>query len=229
MCHHRQRLFVEDGSHGLMGHEMVANHVIIVKVRITFVNLDECAGFLSIDCGNTKANYIDSNKLEWVADDGVYIETGKSSEQLFLDSSLDRPLRSFRYFPEPRSKYCYVLPTPELTYLIRPSFYMNESVLNQRKPFEFIVSVDANEWFIVKSGDKSEKSLFVVQEGIFHFNQRAVFFCLQPVKGVPFISSLEMRSIISTGVYSYNGCNYQYLALSIRYNAGANSTAPDVR
>ncbi|CAM6096064.1 unnamed protein product [Calypogeia fissa] len=68
------------------------------------------SGFLSIDCGSTRAKYNDSLGLEWITDNGT---TGLSYEQsyvnyTFLNSSAGagmQALQSFRYFPDLRSKY----------------------------------------------------------------------------------------------------------------------------
>ncbi|CAM6127671.1 unnamed protein product [Calypogeia fissa] len=188
-------------------------------------------GFLSLDCGGTQANYNDSHSLQWVSDDG-YISTGNSSKQSDYPSDLPA-LGSFRYFPGDRSKYCYALPTPNLTYLVRASFYMDRSELTARTPFEFIFSVDATDWFTVTSGDGTSQSLLVVQEGIFTPPNGVTKFCLRPVSGVPFISSLELRLMDQTfdyytTMYAYTGSGSQYLALGIRYNCGAKNIS-DVR
>ncbi|CAM6127672.1 unnamed protein product [Calypogeia fissa] len=189
-------------------------------------------GFLSLDCGGAQANYIDSShSLQWVSDDD-YISTGNSSKQSDYPSDLPA-LGSFRYFPGDRSKYCYALPTPNLTYLVRASFYMDRSELTARRPFKFIFSVDATDWFTVTSGDGTSQSLLVVQEGIFTPPYYVTNFCLRPVSGVPFISSLELRLMDQTfdyytTMYAYTGSGSQYLALGIRYNCGAKNIS-DVR
>ncbi|CAM6106186.1 unnamed protein product [Calypogeia fissa] len=189
--------------------------------------------FLSIDCGNTKLNYTDINQVQWVADDGSHITTGSSTEQIFDNASVggNQALRSFRYFPERRSKYCYeFLLDSDLSYLIRVSFYMNGSILIASRPFEFVVSIDGNDWFTLSSGyDSSQSSLLVVQEGIFYPTREVTSICLRPVVGQPFISSLESRRLQNPILYSYDGSTSQYLTLTLRYNAGASPTAPDVR
>ncbi|CAM6104463.1 unnamed protein product [Calypogeia fissa] len=197
------------------------------------VSYAQSDGFLSIDCGNTKLNYTDINQVQWVADDGSYITTGSSTEQIFDNASVggNQALRSFRYFPERRSKYCYeFLLNNDLSYLIRVSFYMNGSILIASRPFEFVVSIDGNDWFTLSSGDdSSQSSLLVVQEGIFYPASEVTSLCLRPVVGQPFISSLESRQLQTPILYSYDGSTSQYLTLTLRYNAGASPTAPDVR
>jgi hypothetical protein len=64
------------------------------------------AGFISIDCGLNTANYTDSNNITWVPDTG-YIFTGQNLDLIPSDT---KTLQSLRYFPQNRSKDCYVLP-----------------------------------------------------------------------------------------------------------------------
>lgn len=199
----------------------------------------ECAGFLSIDCGSAQASYIDENNLEWVTDNETYMTIGQTFQQPAVDERA-RASRSFRYFPEPgRSKYCYELVLPNTTvwapfkYLVRASFYMDASLLNTTRfsAFQFILSIDATNWFTVSSGtDENQTSLSVSQEGIFYPPGQVMSVCLQPLVGIPFISSLELRLLNDSDVYAYDGSNTQYLSKVFRYNFGAVfSSTPDVR
>jgi hypothetical protein len=188
---------------------------------------------LSLDCGYTGANYTDSNEIDWTGDE-AYIDTGVSSGELFSGPDIgdSQNLRSYRFFPERRNKHCYELQTPdnaELSYLIRASFYMDEDVLNEARPFECVVSVEGTNWFTVRSGNESQTSLLIVQEGIFYLPGDISFFCLTPVVGVPFISSLEMRSLLTYSNYVYPSWTTQYISLVSRYTFGGNSTTPDLR
>ncbi|CAM6083740.1 unnamed protein product [Calypogeia fissa] len=194
------------------------------------------SGFLSIDCGSTRAQYNDSLGLEWVTDNGTYMTTGLSYEQsyvnyTFLNSSAGAgmgALQSFRYFPDLRSKYCYELETdPNSSYLIRASFYMNVYELNMRAPFQFVAHLNGTQWFTLMSNGTEGNDLFVTQEAIFNSPAQVMYFCLQPVVGVPFISSLELRRLASS-MYSYSGSNLQYLSLLYRYNMGNVSSTPQV-
>lgn len=184
-------------------------------------------GFLSIACGTTPGVvYLDeSNSLTWVSDNGTYMTIGNTIQQ---PSAEYFNLQSLRYFPEGRSKYCYNLSNVDTSfpYLVRASFYMNASLLNETSPFQFSLSVDANNWFTLTSGDGSASDLLIVQEGIFHPPNSVMNICLQPVVGNPFISSLELRQL-DPDMYSYEGGNSQYLYLAYRYNCGA--AYPDVR
>ncbi|CAM6096067.1 unnamed protein product [Calypogeia fissa] len=196
----------------------------------------EQSGFLSIDCGSTRAQYNDSLGLEWVTDNGTYMTIGLSYEQFyvnytFLNSSAGagmQALQSFRYFPDLRSKYCYELETePNSSYLIRASFYMNVYELSMRAPFQFVAHLNGTQWFTLMSNGTEGNDLFVTQEAIFNSPAQVMYFCLQPVVGVPFISSLELRRLAST-MYSYSGSNLQYLSLLYRYNMGNASSTPQV-
>ncbi|CAM6129077.1 unnamed protein product [Calypogeia fissa] len=191
------------------------------------------SGFLSIDCGSTRAKYNDSLGLEWITDNGT---TGLSYEQsyvnyTFLNSSAGagmQALQSFRYFPDLRSKYCYELETtPNSSYLIRASFYMIVYELSMRAPFQFVAHLNGTQWFTLISNSTQGNDLFVTQEAIFNSPAQVMYFCLQPVVGVPFISSLELRRLAST-MYSYSGRTLQYLSLLFRYNMGNASSTPQV-
>jgi hypothetical protein len=199
-------------------------------LRLSYAGQD---GFLSIDCGHHGANYTDNNKLNWTGD-GAYIQTGRSSGQLFTKSEVgdNQNLRSYRFFPEKRNKHCFELPTPhpeKNSYLFRASFYMDEVVLKDTRPFEFIVSVEGTNWFTVRSGNESQTSLLIVQEGIFYPPGEVSFFCLTPIIGKPFISSLEMRTLDSQNNYIYATWSTQYISLISRYSFGGNSATPDLR
>ncbi|CAM6086671.1 unnamed protein product [Calypogeia fissa] len=201
----------------------------------------QSAYFLSIDCGSTQPNYTEYS-LEWITDNGSYMGIGNSIQQPSIDSSLDplgydRPLLSYRYFPavgdpEARTKYCYELKIPDnqYAYLLRVAFYMNSSMLNAARPFEFMVAVDATNWFTLTSGDESTTTeVFYVQEGIFHPPQSVMNVCLQPVVGQAFISSLELRQLNDTKLYSYPGGSSQYLSNVYRFNIGPTQWMPAVR
>ncbi|CAM6093638.1 unnamed protein product [Calypogeia fissa] len=199
------------------------------------------SGFLSIDCGSTQTNYTDSFGLKWVTDSGKYMTTGTSFQQssvnwTFLNSTAGagmQALQSFRYFPDRRSKYCYELQTePNSSYLIRASFYMSEEELTKRAPFQFFTYLNGTQWFTLSSAgiqptNPDINDLFVTQEAIFSTPGQVMYFCLQPVVGVPFISSLELRQLAPT-MYSYSGNQLQYLSLLFRYNLGPQSTTPEL-
>ncbi|CAM6090854.1 unnamed protein product [Calypogeia fissa] len=139
-------------------------------------------------------------------------------------------LLSYRSFSEGRDKYCYEVPTTSVTtYLIRASFYMNAYELRDKQPFQFIVSVNATNWFTISSGDvENEYDLLIVQEGLFYSPTQVMYICLQPVVGVPFISSLELRQLVIP-MYPDISTGRQYLPLLFRYNLGAVLPTPSVR
>lgn len=171
--------------------------------------------------------------MEWVPDNETYIQTGRSNQMVTSNSSFgyNRALAAFRYFPNGRSKNCYELPTTRnATYLIRVGFFLIKSVWNERQPFQFILSVDATNWFTLTSGiDTPDPRYFVAsQEGIFHAADKVMQLCLQPVVGEPFVTSLELRKLPPT-MYYYSGSYLQYLSLVFRYNIGAKESSGLVR
>ncbi|CAM6086956.1 unnamed protein product [Calypogeia fissa] len=209
----------------------VVAHLIIFAVFMNILTTSHAqTGFLSIDCGSTQAKYTDNLGLEWVTDNGQYINTGISVKQSFVNvtsvnsstGGTNQALQSFRHFPQHQSKYCYELPTaPIVSYLIRATFYMNVDELAQRPPFQFVAYINATEWFtIISGGGDGQSDLFITQEAIFYSPGQIMYFCLHPVGGLPFISSLELRELTPT-MYSYTGSRLQFLDLLLRYNPGA--------
>ncbi|CAM6098787.1 unnamed protein product [Calypogeia fissa] len=193
-------------------------------------------GFLSIDCGSSVAVYNDSLGLAWFTDNGTYIKTGATFQQSyvnwsFLNSSAwsgVQALQSFRYFPELRNKYCYELDTePNYSYLIRAGFYMNAEELTKRAPFQFSTHLNGSLWFTLNSSSGNQQDgedLFDAREAIFYASGPALYFCIQPMLGVPFISSLELRQLTPT-MYKFSGSQVQYLSLLFRYNLGPSTTS----
>ncbi|CAM6093583.1 unnamed protein product [Calypogeia fissa] len=193
-------------------------------------------GFLSIDCGSNRTTYKDNLGLTWITDNGTYMKTGTSVEQsyvnfTFLNASAgagNQALQSYRHFPERLNKYCYELKTvPNASFLIRASFYLNEFELQKRLPFQFVTYINATEWFTLTVDEGSQSDMFVAQEAIFYAPSALMYFCMVPVIGMPFISSLELRQLEST-MYVYSGSRLQLLSLLFRYNMGPNTTTPEV-
>ncbi|CAM6127169.1 unnamed protein product [Calypogeia fissa] len=193
-------------------------------------------GFLSIDCGSNRTTYKDNLGLTWVTDNVTYMKTGISVEQSYVNFTLlnasagagNQALQSYRYFPERLNKYCYNLETvPNASFLIRASFYLNEFELQKRLPFQFVTYINATEWFTLTVGEGSQSDMFVAQEAIFYAPSALMYFCMVPVIGVPFISSLELRQLEPT-MYAYSGGRLQFLSLLFRYNIGPYTTTPEV-
>ncbi|CAM6093582.1 unnamed protein product [Calypogeia fissa] len=193
-------------------------------------------GFLSIDCGSNRTTYKDNLGLTWITDNGNYMKTGISVEQSYVNFTLlnasagagNQALQSYRYFPERLNKYCYELETvPNASFLIRASFYLNEFELQKRLPFQFVTYINATEWFTLTVGEGSQSDMFVAQEAIFYAPRALMYFCMVPVIGVPFISSLELRQLEPT-MYAYSGSRLQFLSLLFRYNMGNDTTTPEV-
>jgi hypothetical protein len=204
----------------------------------------ECAGsdgeypcwFLSIDCGSTQ-NYTENN-IAWVADEGSYMNLGSTIEQPSVDYfclgnndpiycyGYKQPLLTYRHFPAPgypeaRNKYCFPLTVQNSSapHLVRVGFYMNTSLFEAARPFEFIVFVNAAQWFTITSGSVSARhDLLEFEEGIFQpTGSTSLNICLQPVVGQAFISSLELRQL-DDNMYSYAGGAVQYLSMKERWN-----------
>jgi hypothetical protein len=153
-----------------------------------------------------------------------------------VDPVSNQPLLTYRYFPAPgypeaRNKYCYPLTVQNSSapHLVRVGFYMNTSLFEAARPFEFIVFVNAAQWFTISSGSLSEsQDVLELQEGIFQpTGSTGLNICLQPVVGQAFISSLELRQL-DDNMYSYPGGAVQYLSTKERLNFEPNN-GPTVR
>ncbi|CAK9258958.1 unnamed protein product [Sphagnum jensenii] len=108
-----------------------------VSVSLTLVQAQ--LGFISIDCGLSAAAYIDANNITWVPDTN-YTFTGQNFDLVTSDT---KTLQSLRYFPEGRSKDCYVLPaTPDNTYMVRV-FFLYADFLGTDAPPTFDLEIEA--------------------------------------------------------------------------------------
>ncbi|CAK9275841.1 unnamed protein product [Sphagnum jensenii] len=174
-----------------------------IYVRLTWAQ----PGFLSLDCGSTSATaYNDRNNITWVPDTG-YIFTGEVYQKVqYQQSSISEPAwASMRYFPENRTKSCYVLPAlPFQTYLIRATFYYSTFLPS---PPKIIVEVEAELACVVDFPSilPSNAADPVLQcEVILSATTDTFYVCLAPYTptDVPFISALELRALDTTSMYT---------------------------
>ncbi|CAM6105501.1 unnamed protein product [Calypogeia fissa] len=176
-------------------------------------------GFVNIDCGGLGG--VDSTTtLEYISDiNSSFILTGNSS----IDISSTENTIPYRFFPQPRSKYCYEVPTMRnTTYLVRAVFDLEFSLV---LPIKFVVFINATNVFTMTySTNQSANVSSDILEGIFYSPGSIMYVCLQPLIGTPFISSLELRPL-DPAMYSYSFSDRQYLANLIRWNIGADPTS----
>ncbi|KAL3684452.1 hypothetical protein R1sor_002474 [Riccia sorocarpa] len=180
--------------------------------------------FLSIDCG-ASSPYNDSDLgIQWETDD-KYIMTG-TARQMREGPGLPKQLYSYRYFPSPRSKQCYVLPVEtETTYLLRARLFPGfRETLSVDLPVDFNVTF-INNLFFSYSASTDRDRVDAIYESVFHsFERKEIYLCLVPgSKGTPFINSIELRRLPQTSytiTTSLPGVP-QFLVLGDRLDMGA--------
>jgi hypothetical protein len=155
-----------------------------------------CTGFLSIDCGLSAAAYTDSNKITWVPDTG-YTFTGQNFDHVTSDT---KTLQSLRYFPEGRSKDCYVLPViPNNTYMVRV-FFLYADFIGTGAPPTFDLEIEAVPVGPIDFTGSAENNL-QSYEGYLFATKDTIYVCLARITGETFISSLELRPLNTTYMY----------------------------
>jgi hypothetical protein len=180
-----------------------------------------CAGFISIDCGLSAAAYTDTNNITWVPDTG-YTFTGQNFDLVTSDT---KTLQSLRYFPEGRSKDCYVLPaTPDKTYMVRV-YFLYADFLGTGAPPTFDLQIEALSVGPIDFTGSAENNVQSA-EGYLSATKDTIYVCLARMTGDPFISSLELRpldtarmyKIVQQGSYLFN-----------LYHANFGSSTPVIR
>ncbi|KAL3684448.1 hypothetical protein R1sor_002470 [Riccia sorocarpa] len=180
--------------------------------------------FLSIDCG-ASSPYNDSDLgIQWETDD-KYIMTG-TTRQMREGPDLPKQLYSYRYFPSPRSKQCYVLPVEtDTTYLLRARLFPGfREALSVDLPVDFNVTF-INNLFFSYSASTDRDRVDAIYESVFYtFKRKEIYLCLVPgSKGTPFINSIELRRLPETSysiTKSLPGVPL-FLVLGDRLNMGA--------
>ncbi|CAM6012137.1 unnamed protein product [Sphagnum balticum] len=164
-----------------------------VSVPLTLVQAQP--GFISIDCGLSAAAYTDANNITWVPDTG-YTFTGQNFDPV---TSGTKALQSLRYFPEGRSKDCYVLPAiPNNTYMVRV-FFLYADFLGTGASPTFNLEIEAIVYIIDFTGFAENN----VQncEVYLSATKDTIYVCLARITGDPFISSLELRPLDTANMY----------------------------
>ncbi|CAM6092671.1 unnamed protein product [Calypogeia fissa] len=169
-------------------------------------------GYLSIDCGSDK-NYIDNETGIFWETDTDYISTGKNIETLVKDPPPNQASQlppfvnkvqagTMRYFDDPRSRDCYVLPVRRTkNYLLRITFYYgNIGILSESPSGSFEVWVDANNWINLGWDNNTAYYYTDNYELIYSAPSSNLDVCLTRIPGPSFISSLELREL-AAGMY----------------------------
>jgi hypothetical protein len=180
-----------------------------IYIRLTWAQ----PGFLSLDCGSTSTTaYNDQNNITWVPDTG-YIFTGEVYQKVqYQQNFISEPAwGSMRYFPDNRTKNCYVLPAlPFQTYLIRATFYYSTFLSS---PPKIMVEVEAEYACLIDFLSLPPSDRTILQcELILSATTDTFYVCLAPFTptDVPFISALELRALDTTSMYTDVQNAYMY-------------------
>ncbi|CAM6038066.1 unnamed protein product [Sphagnum compactum] len=191
-----------------------------VSVPLTLVQA-QLPGFISIDCGLSAAAYTDANNITWVPDTG-YTFTGKDFDNVISDT---KTLQSLRYFPEGRSKDCYVLPaTPNNTYMVRV-FFLYADFPGTGAPPTFGLEIEAMlAAHLAFTGSAEDNVQYY--EVFLSATKDTIYVCLARITGDPFISSLELRPLDTVNMYKIV---QQGSYLFNLYHANFGSSTPVIR
>ncbi|KAI3940679.1 hypothetical protein MKW98_029998 [Papaver atlanticum] len=188
--------------------------------------------FLSIDCGSLSLiPRTDNHSIVWVGD-GPYIQTGESHK---VNVPADIPgfdsnvLNTLRAFPS-RKKNCYSIDIDNKAenntrFLVRASFYYG-NYDNKSSPPTFYLQFNGNTWSEVAT----HMDFVDVNEVVFSLKKgNNINVCLaqsQP-DNIPFMSSLEVRSLDSDA-YNYISSDYPlYFPLRVAYGTNKTIRYPD--
>jgi hypothetical protein len=178
-----------------------------------------CTGFISIDCGLSAAAYTDANNITWVPDTG-YTFTGQNFDLVTSDT---KTLQSLRYFPEDRSKNCYVLPAiPDNTYMVRV-YFLYADFLGTGAPPTFDLEIEAMSIGRIDFTGSAENNLRYY-EGYLFATKYTIY--VARITGDPFISSLELRPLDTANMYTIV---QQGSYLFNYYHANFGSSTPIIR
>ncbi|CAM6114289.1 unnamed protein product [Calypogeia fissa] len=159
-------------------------------------------GYVSIDCGSS-ANYTAETGIFWDTDD-KYIYTGRNLETLVKDNASyygpfvnKEQAGTIRFFDDPRSRDCYVLPVLlEETYLLRPTFYFGSiGTLTESTNGSFDIWVDNNYWVSVSWNNDTDYYRSFYFELIYSAPLSTLNMCIIRGEGPAFISALELRQM----------------------------------
>jgi hypothetical protein len=165
-----------------------------VSVPLTLVQAQP--GFISIDCGLSAAAYTDANNITWVPDSG-YTFTGQNFDLVTSDT---KALQSLRYFPEGRSKDCYMLPAIQKnTYMVRV-YFLYADFPGTGVPPTFDLEIEALSVAQIDFTFSAENNV-TMYEGYLSATKDTIYVCLARITGDPFISSLELRPLDTANMY----------------------------
>ncbi|CAK7327931.1 unnamed protein product [Dovyalis caffra] len=175
-----------------------------------------------IDCGSSDSEpYTDENSITWTGDDS-YIQTGES--QFVKYSSMPYVMTSLRVFPS-RKKNCYKINVSDgERVLVRASFYYGDYDFKFSPPV-FELQFDGNYWATVNTTSYD----IVSYEAVYTVKGNSTSICLAQTMPdqVPFISALELRSLLPA-MYSHVAPNYaMFLNLRVAYGANVTIRYPD--
>jgi hypothetical protein len=180
-----------------------------------------CTGFISIDCGLSAAAYTDANNITWVPDTG-YTFTGQNFDLVTSDT---KTLQSLRYFPEGRSKDCYVLPAiPNDTYMVRV-YFLYADFPGTDAPPTFDLEIEALSVGPIDFTGSAENSVRYC-EAYLSATKDTIYVCLARITGDPFISSLELRPLATVSMYLIV---QQGSYLLTQYHANFGGSTPVIR
>ncbi|KAJ4717964.1 protein kinase family protein [Melia azedarach] len=189
-----------------------------VALTALLLHAQSQSGFISIDCGIPEnSGYTDKKTGINYTSDANFIETGvrKKISIEYNSPALEQQFLNVRSFPE-GTRNCYTLKLPHgnKKFLIRARFmYGNYDC--QRKPPRFVLLLEADVWDSVEFEDAST----IVSKEVIHIPQKDyVYVCLANTgSGTPFISALELRSLINSSYTTQSGS----LLLFWRWDVGS--------
>ncbi|RWW86372.1 hypothetical protein BHE74_00004854, partial [Ensete ventricosum] len=181
-------------------------------------------GFISIDCGNSKSDYVDhSTHITYVSDDR-FIDVGSDFyiQSNYINSSVPTLQLNLRSFPD-GVRNCYTLPVPpNSTYLVRATFmYGNYDGGKNSQRIQFDLHIGVDHW---KTMTISDPSAIYTAEALSLATANSTSVCLIDTGGgTPFISSLELRPF-ENGDYGEYANALQSVVLVTRRNMGASDS-----
>ncbi|XP_016646981.1 PREDICTED: probable LRR receptor-like serine/threonine-protein kinase At1g51880 [Prunus mume] len=200
-------------------HKQFLFAVLVGFALAALVHSQNQSGFISIDCGlPNNSGYTETTTGINYISDSTFIDTGESK---YLSANHDlnyyQPYWYVRSFPQ-GVRNCYKINVTYGTkYLIRAGFqYGNYD--GENKPPGFELHLGANLWdklnFSTEFNQTTRELIHVTLQDYIHI-------CLVNTnKGVPFISSIELRPLLNTSYKQGPG----FLALVSRYDTGLSTT-----
>ena len=179
----------------------------------------DAGSMVNIDCG-ISTPYRDNNNLTWVPD-SPFVTTGINVQNL----TQPRDLAHLRYFPEPRKKTCYVLPTVSGgRYFIRGRFCHGGYDGKTQPDLSFNVSIEATKIMTITILNISDVYAFT---DIVQATKNTIYVCLirNSPTGHPFMSSLQSVTL-APGMYpeTEDPAGLRYLSFVNRKNYGGPGT-----